>query len=98
MATWQTKNISREMSPFLFNFNFLNNKKYIKKSKNIFSKKIIFKKIIFQKKIFSKKVVPAITDICTGGQQCKYQLLSSGVNISYYFHCGDFFGYCSKII
>ena len=64
IANSQTKNISREMSPFLFNFNFLNNKKiYQKQTKN-------------QKKI-KKKVVPAITDICTGGQQCKYQLLSS---------------------
>ena len=46
---------------------------------------------IYQKqKIFSKKLVPAITDICTGGQQCKYQLLDSGVNISYYLHGGEF--------
>ena len=41
--SWQigkTKNISREMSPLLFNFKFLNNKKiYIKNSKQIFSKK-----------------------------------------------------------
>ena len=51
------------MSPLLFNFNFLNNKK------------------IYQKQ---KKVVPAITDICTGG------LLGSGVNISYYLHWGEF--------
>ena len=68
------KNMSRKMSRFLFNFNFLNNKKkYKKKKKN-------------QKNYFQKKVVPAITDICTGGQQCKisiigqrckYQLLSS---------------------
>ena len=36
-----------------------------------------------QKNNFQKKVVPEITDICTGGQQCKYQLLGSGVNISY---------------
>ena len=34
--------------------------------------------------------------ICMGGQQCKYQLLGSGVNISYYLHGGDFFSYCSK--
>ena len=54
---------------FLFNFNFLNNKKIYQNKKN--------QKIFFSKKIFSKKVVPAITDICTGGQQCKYQLLSS---------------------
>ena len=54
-----------QMSPFLFNFNFLNNKKNISKTKTN-----------------SKKVVLAITDICTGGQQCKYQLLCSGVNIS----------------
>ena len=77
------------MSPFLFNFNFWITKKYIKNKYKI--KKNIFKKIIFK-----KKIVPAITDICTGGQQCKYQLLSSGVNISYYLHGGDFFCYCSK--
>ena len=85
MANRQTKNISREMSPFIFNFNFRITKKYIKNKNNL-------------KKIFSKKkvhVVPAITDICTGGQQCKYQLLGSGVNISYYLHGGDFFCYCS---
>ena len=44
----KTKNISREMSPFLFNFNFLNNKKIYQKQpkfKNkIFKKTIIFKK------------------------------------------------------
>ena len=51
-----------------------------------------------KKKYFPKKVVPAITDICTGGQLCKYQLLGSGVNISYYLHGGDFFCYCSKKI
>ena len=79
------------MSPFLFNFNFLINKKIYKKQNKI-SKKY------FQKNNFQKKVVPAITDICTGGQQCKYQLLSSGVNISYYLHGGDFFCYCSKKI
>ena len=45
-----------------------------------------------------KKVVPAITDICTGGQRCKYQLLGSGVNISYYLHGGEFCCYCSKKI
>ena len=28
-------------------------------------------------------ITPA-TDICTGGQQCKYQLLGSSVNISYW--------------
>ena len=72
------------MSPFLFNFNFLNSKKYISKTKKN------------ENNYLSKKVVPAITDICTGGQQCKYQLLSSGVNISYYLHGGDFFCYCSK--
>ena len=34
------KNISREMSPFLFNFNFLNNKKiYQKPKKKNFKKK-----------------------------------------------------------
>ena len=72
------------MSPFLFTFNFLNNKKiYKKENKN--------KKIYFQTNNFQKKVVPAITDICTGGQQCKYHLLGSGVNISYYRHGGDFF-------
>ena len=42
----------------------------------------------------SEPITPAITDIC--GQQCKYQLLGSGVNISYYLHGGDFFCYCSK--
>ena len=36
------------MSPFLFNFNFFNNKKYIKNKQKI--KKYIFKKIIFKKK------------------------------------------------
>ena len=46
---------------------FLIIKKYIKN-------KIKLKKNIFKKIIFKKKVVPAITDICTGGQQCKYQL------------------------
>ena len=46
----------------------------------------------------SEPITPAITDICTGGQQCKYQLLGSGVNISYYLHGGDFFCYCSKKI
>ena len=52
-----------------------------------------------QKKLkFKKKVVLAITDICTGGQQCKYQLLGSGVNISYYLHGGKFCYYCSKKI
>ena len=66
MTNWQTKNIAREMSPFLFNFNFLNNKK------------------IDKKKYFQKKVVPAITDICTGGQQCKNQLLGCGVDINYW--------------
>ena len=40
-----TTNISREMSPFLFNLNFLNNKKIYQKQK------------INQKKIFSKKVL-----------------------------------------
>ena len=85
--SWQigeTKNISRTMSPLLFNFNFLNNKKNISKTnKN--------KQKIFSKKNNLKfKVVPAITDICTGGQQCKYQLLGSGVNISYYLHWGEF--------
>ena len=49
---------------------FLNNKKIYQKQKQ-------FKKNIFKNIIFKKKVVPAITDICTGGQQCKYQLLSS---------------------
>ena len=84
---WQsgkTKNISREKSSFLFNFNISKTKQKIKK--------YIFKKIIL------KKVVPVITGICTGGQQCKYQLLGSGVNISYYLHGGDFFCYCSKKI
>ena len=91
MANWQIKNISREMSPFLFNFNCLNyTKKYRKQKKN--------QKKYFQKNNFQKKVVPAITDICTGGQQCRYQLLGNGVNISYYLHGGDFFGYCSKKI
>ena len=72
------------MSPFLLNFNFLNNTKKISKTKkNI--------KNIFNKIIFKKKVVPAITDICTGGQQCKYQLLGNGVNISYYLRGGEFF-------
>ena len=51
----------------------------------------INKKNISKTKKNQKKVVPAITDICTGGQQCKYQLLGSGVNISYYLHGGDFF-------
>ena len=46
----------------------------------------------------SEPITPAITDICTGGQQCKYQLLGSGVNISYYLHGGDFFCYCSNKI
>ena len=46
--------------------------------------------------MLKKSSSPAITDICTGGQQCKYQLLSSGVNISYYLHGGELFGYCSK--
>ena len=53
---------------FLLNLIILNNKKNIK-NKNL-------------PKIFpnlKKKVVPAITDICTGGQQCKFQLLGSGV-------------------
>ena len=72
------------MSPFLFNFNFLNNKKNISKRNKNLNK-------YFQKNYSQKKVVPAITDICTGGQQCKYQLLSSGVNISYYLHGGGFF-------
>ena len=73
----------------LFNFNFLNTKNISKK----FKKK--FKKIIK-----NNKVVTAITDICTGGQQCKYLLLGSGVNtcISYYLHGGDFCCYCSKKI
>ena len=79
------------MSPFVFNFNFFNNKKIYQKQKKI-------KKKYFQKNIFPKKVVPAITDICTGGQQCKYQLLGSGVNISHYLHGGDFCCYCSKKI
>ena len=60
---------------------FLITTKYIKKKKYIY----------FQTNNFPKKVVTAITDICTGGQQCKYQLLGSGVNISYYLHWGDFF-------
>ena len=72
------------MSPFLFNFNFLNNTKIEKSiSKTNKNLKKIFKLIFF-------KVVPAITNICTGGQQCKYQLLGSGVNISYYLHRGEF--------
>ena len=72
------------MSPFLFNLNFWNNKKiYQKPKKNL--------KKYFQKHNLKKKVVPAITDIYTGGQQCKYQLLGSIVNISYYLHGGDFF-------
>ena len=79
------------MSPFLFNSNFFNNKKIYQKQNKI-------KKKYFPKNNFQKKVVPAITDICTGGQQCKYQLLGSGVNISYYLHGGDFFSYCSKKI
>ena len=66
------------MSPFLFNFNFLNNKKiYQKQQQNL--------KKYLKKNNFQKNVVPAITDIFTGGQQCKYQLLGSGVNISYYY-------------
>ena len=72
------------MSHFFFNFIFFNNKKTYQKQTKI--QKNIFKKIIFK-----KKVVPAITDICMGGQQCKYQLLGSGVNISYYLHGGAFF-------
>ena len=44
MANWQTKNISREMSPFLFNFN----KKIYQKQKKF--KKNIFKKITLKKK------------------------------------------------
>ena len=35
MEKGKTKNISRQMSPFLFNFNFLNNKKIYKKLKKI---------------------------------------------------------------
>ena len=70
---------------------FLIIKKYIKNKKKLKTKK-------FPKHNFQKKVVPAITDICTGGQQCKYQLLGSGVNISYYLHGGDIFSYCSKKI
>ena len=63
----------------------MNNKKNYQKQNKI-------QKKYFQKKInLKKKVVPAITDICTGGQQCKYQLLGSGVNIGYYLHGGDFF-------
>ena len=92
--TWQiakTKNISREMSPFLFNFNFLNKKKIYQKQQKI-------QKKYFQTNNFQKNVVPAITDICTGGQQCKYQLLGSGINISYYLHGGECFCYCSKQI
>ena len=72
------------MSPFLFNFNFLNNKKIYQKQNKIKYK-------YFQKNNFQQKVIPAITDICTGGQQCKYQLLGSGVNISYYLHGGEIF-------
>ena len=93
--SWQIgkiKNISRKISPFSFNLKKkLNNKKKYQKQTKIPQK-------YFPKKLFSKKVVPAITDICTGGQQCKYQLLGSGVNISYYLHGGDFFCYCSKKI
>ena len=69
----------------------MNNNKYIKNKQKI-------QKKILKKKIFNKKVVPAITDICTGGQLCKYQLLGSGVNISYYLHGGELFCYCSKKI
>ena len=50
----------------------------------------------FHGKVAKLKIVPAITDFCTGGQQCKYQLLDSGVNISYYLHEGDFVCHCSK--
>ena len=42
------KNISREMSPFLFNFYFLNNKKIYQKQKKI--QKKYFSKNNFQKK------------------------------------------------
>ena len=92
--SWQigkNKNISRKMSPFLFNINFFNDKKIYQKQNKI-------QKKYLKKNYFQTKIVPAITDICTGGQQCKYQLLGSGVNISYYLHGGDFFCYCSKKI
>ena len=75
------------MSPFLFNY-FFNNKKIYQKLK--------FFKNIFSKKNSKKSSSGVITDICTGGQQCKYQLLGSGVNISYYLHGGECFCYCSK--
>ena len=39
----------------------------------------------------SESITPAITAICTGGQQCKCQLLGSGVNISYYLYGCIFF-------
>ena len=58
--SWQigkTKDISREMSPFLFNFNFWITTKYIKDQKKI-PKKI--PKKYFQKNNLKKKVVPAI--------------------------------------
>ena len=45
-----TKNISREMSPFLFNLNFLNNNFFYQKQTKI--KKY---KTLFSKKLFSKK-------------------------------------------
>ena len=67
------------MSHFLFNLIFWNKQKIYQKQNKI-------KKVFFPKNNLQKKVVPAITDICTGGQQCKYQLLGSGVNISYYLH------------
>ena len=73
--SWQigkTKNISLEMSSFLYNFYFLN-----RSNKKIYIKKR-FQNKYFRQNYFQKKVVPAITDICTGGQQCKYQLLGSG--------------------
>ena len=80
--SWQigkTKIISREMSPFYLILLFLITTK-ISKTKNP-----------PPPNSNKKKVVPAITDICKGGQQCKYQLLGSGVNISYYLHGVNYF-------
>ena len=64
-------------------------------TKKIYQKQTKIQHFFFQKNNLKKKVIPAITDICTGGHG-KYQLLGSGVNISYYLHWGEFFGYCSK--
>ena len=56
MANWQKtkKYFTRNVAFFLFNFNFLNNKKIYQKPKKKI-KKHIFKKIIKKKIIFQKK-------------------------------------------